>query len=54
VLGDINADLLHHLNSFGVHIASGARASTMDDNEIARRCAQDAFSQMASAGISRT
>jgi hypothetical protein len=51
VPGDINANLLHHLNAKRMHITRGLGTGAMNFKDIARDSAQDAFSKMAAARI---
>ena len=51
VVRNIDADLAHDLDGLGMDIARGLRSRACDFHEIARRRAEDAFGEMAPAGV---
>jgi len=49
--GDIDADFEHDFDGFGMNVAGGVRSGAMNIEEVARHVAQDAFGEMAAAGV---
>lgn len=52
--GDVDADLLHHLDSEGMHIPRGIRTGALYVEEVTGDHAKDAFGEVAATGIAGT